>query len=111
MEQLNTPLFSMAENILIAVGAHGTDLIKSFFGHLVKREGFKFNDDSFEDDYELVHQISDNIEVFRRAAFRLLSVRISYDKRHVDLTKTTYHELDNDVDSGMMAGITDEDKL
>ena len=101
----------MAENILIDVGAHGTDLTKPCFSLLVKRERFQFNDNSFEDDYELVHQISDDIEVCRHADFRILSVRISYVKRHADLTKTTYHELDNDVDSGMMAGLTDEDKL
>ena len=87
MEQLNAPLLSTAENILITVGAHGTDLTKPCFSNLVKREGFQFNDNSFEDDYELVHQISDDIEVCRPAAFRLLSVRISYVKIHVDLQK------------------------
>ena len=32
-------------------------------------------------------------------------------KRHTDITKTANLELDKDVDSGMMAGLTDEDKF
>ena len=34
-----------------------------------------------------------------------------YVKRHIDLTKTANHELDKNVDFGMMAGFTDADKL
>ena len=51
MEHLNDPLFFMAEDILISVGACNTDIIKPCLKKLVKREGFQFNDDSFEDDY------------------------------------------------------------
>ena len=32
-------------------------------------------------------------------------------KRHTDITKTANLELDKDVDSGMMSGLTDDDKL
>ena len=36
---------------------------------------------------------------------------MGYFKRHIDLTKTSNHEPDKDVDPRMMAGITDDDKL
>ena len=36
---------------------------------------------------------------------------MGYVKRHVDLTKTENHELDKNVDFGMMSGLTDDDKL
>ena len=32
-------------------------------------------------------------------------------KRHIDLTKMANHELDKYVDSEMMSGLTDDDKL
>ena len=34
-----------------------------------------------------------------------------YVKRHIDLTKTENNKIDKDVDSGMMSGITDENKF
>ena len=55
--------------------------------------------------------MSDKNEVCCRAAFGLLSVRMVYVKRHIDLTKTANHELDKYVDSEMMDGLTDENKL
>ena len=55
--------------------------------------------------------MSDDIEMCRRAAFRLLSVRMGYVMRHIDLTKMANHELDKDVESGMMAGHTEDDKF
>ena len=66
----------MAENLSIALGARGTYFIKPRFNDLVKREGIQFNGDSFEDDYELVHQMSDHIEMCLRAAFIILIVRM-----------------------------------
>ena len=55
--------------------------------------------------------MSDNIEVFWRADFILFSVQIGYVMRHIDLTKTSNYELDKDVDSGMITGLTDDDKF
>ena len=83
LQQLNAPLLAMSENILIAVGARGTDLKKPRFNNLMNTEGFKFNDKSFEEGYELVHQMSDNIEVCCRVAFVLLSLRMGYVRRHI----------------------------
>ena len=111
LEQLNVPFFLVADNRLIAIGDWGKYLTKLGFNHLVKKEGFNFRDDSFEDDYELVNQISDNIEVFRNDDFIILIVRMGYVKRHIDGTKTANHELDKNIDSVMMAGLTDDDKL
>ena len=71
---MNAPFLSMVENLSIAVSTRGTDLMKPRFNHLSKRGGFKFNDDPSKDEYELFHQMSDDIEVFRQAAFKLLSV-------------------------------------
>ena len=36
---------------------------------------------------------------------------MGYDKRHINLTKTLNNELEKDVDSGMMAGFPDDDKI
>ena len=77
----------------------------------MKREGFKFNNDSFEDEYELVHQMSDYTEVCCCAAFRILSVLMGYVNIYIDLTKTANNELDKNVDPGMMSGITDGNKF
>ena len=38
--QLNYPFLLMVENLLIEVGAPGTDFTKPCFNHLAKREGF-----------------------------------------------------------------------
>ena len=51
LEQLNAPFFLMEENLLIYVGARGIDHMKPRFNNLMKREGFQFNGDSFEDNY------------------------------------------------------------
>ena len=101
----------MADNILIAVDSCSTDLTKPRFNHSVNRGLFQFNDDSFKYDYELVHQMSDKNEVCCRAAFGLLSVRMVYVQRHIDLTKTANHEFDKYVDSEMMDGLTDDNKF
>ena len=36
---------------------------------------------------------------------------MGYVKRHIDIMKTANHELDKDVDSGIMSGLTGDDKL
>ena len=46
-----------------------------------------------------------------RDAFILFSVCICYVKIHIDLTKTSNHEFDKYVDSGMMAILTGDDKF
>ena len=76
-----------------------------------KREVFQINSDSFEYNYELVHQIIYNIEVCRRAGFRLLIVCMGYVKRHIDIIKIANRDLDKDFDSGMMDGLTDDNKF
>ena len=111
MENVNAPFLSMVENLSIAVSTRGTDLMKPRFNHLSKRGGFKFNDDPSKDEYELFHQMSDYIEVCRHATIRLLIVRMGYVKRHIYLTKISNHELDKKIDSVMMAGPTDDNKL
>ena len=55
--------------------------------------------------------MSENIEVCHRDTFRLLSVQMGYVKRHIDLTKTANHELEKDVEYGIMDGLTDGNKL
>ena len=55
--------------------------------------------------------MSDGIDVCCHADFRLLSVWMGYVKRYIDPNKTENRELDKDVDSGMMAGLNDDDKL
>ena len=85
--------------------------MKPHFTHLINSEGFQFNDDSFKYYYELVHQMSDNIEVCRCADFRLLIFHMGYVKRHIDLAKTSNHELEKYVESRMMDGLTDDDKF
>ena len=109
--QLNYPFLLMVENLLIEVGAPGTDFTKPCFNHLAKREGFQFKGDSLEGDFELVHQMSDVIELCCRSDLRILSMRVGYVKRNIDITKTENHELDKDVYSGMMAGLTDDNIL
>ena len=74
-------------------------------------EVFKFNNDSFKEDHELFHQISDDIEVCCHAALKILSAWMSYVEGHIYITKTANHELDKYVDSGMMAGLNDDDKF
>ena len=59
----------------------------------------------------MVNQIGDNVEVCRHADFRLFSVQMGYFRRNIDPTKTSNHELDKDVDSRIMSGLTDDDKL
>ena len=36
---------------------------------------------------------------------------MGYVKRHIDIMKMANHEIDKYFDSGMMAGITDDDKF
>ena len=55
--------------------------------------------------------MSDGIDVCCHADFRLLSVWMGYVKRNININKTENRELDKDVDSGIMSGLTDDDKL
>jgi hypothetical protein len=109
--ELRCPFFEMNENLSKLIGARGSNLTNPQRNQLVKVDGFQFDNCSYESKYEAVHSMMKGIEVARRAAFRLLSLRLGYVERHNTIVRASNHEIDKDLRRGIMSGLVDVAKL
>ena len=75
------PFFPMHENLSHVIGSRGADLTKPRLNQLVKNSDIEFEDDDYEKKYVKIHEMVPEVQVARRAAWRLLNVRMGFMNR------------------------------
>jgi len=111
LESLAANFFPMHENLSQVIGSRGADLTKPRLNQLVKNSDIEFEDDDYEKKYVKTHEMVPEVQVARRAAWRLLNVRMGFMTRSQGMSKQIAAGIDMDITSSINSGLRRAAKL
>lgn len=101
----------MHENISQVIGSCGADLTKPRLNQLVKNSDIEFEDDDYKEKKFEIHEMVPEVQVARRAAWRLLNVKMGFMTRSQGMSKQIAAEIDTDITSSINSGLQRASKL